>query len=130
MSNPILIVEDDPDIAECLRYNLAQLQFETLVAHTGEEGLRASLDPDNPPALVLLDLRLPGPSGLEICRRLRREKRTRSMPIIMLTASASETDMTRGLQLGANAYITKPYSIKDVIARVRAVLRQVQPIDG
>ena len=81
-------------------------------------------------ALVLLDLRLPGASGLEICRRLRREKRTRTLPIIMLTASASEADMTRGLQLGANAYITKPYSIKEVIARVRAVLRQVQPIDG
>src|SRR2546421_648575 len=86
MTRPVLIVEDDPDIAEGLRYNLEREGLETRVALTGEKGLQAALDARNPPALVILDLMLPGMSGTELCRRLRREPSTRRTPIIMLTA--------------------------------------------
>jgi DNA-binding response OmpR family regulator len=122
---PVLIVEDDPDIAESLRYNLERDGLEARVAETGEKGLAAALDARNPPALVILDLMLPGMSGTELCRRLRREPATRRTPIIMLTARTSETDRVTGLDLGADDYITKPFSVREVMARVRAVLRRV-----
>jgi DNA-binding response OmpR family regulator len=120
----VLIVEDDPDIAEGLRYNLEREGLETRVALTGEEGLRLALDVKNPPALVVLDLMLPGMSGTELCRRLRREPSTRRTPIIMLTAKASEADRVAGLDLGADDYISKPFSVREMLARVRAVLRR------
>jgi DNA-binding response OmpR family regulator len=122
---PVLIVEDDPDIAESLRYNLERDGLEARIAETGEKGLTAALDAKNPPALVILDLMLPGMSGTELCRRLRREPATRRTPIIMLTARTSETDRVAGLDLGADDYITKPFSVREVMARVRAVLRRV-----
>src|SRR5215218_3278112 len=128
MSKPILIVEDDPDLAEGLRYNLEREQFRTRVAPDGEQALRDALDPRNPPALILLDLMLPGMSGLELCRRLRREPATRRTPIIMVTAKASEADKIAGLELGADDYIIKPFSVKEVLARVRAVLRRTDEI--
>jgi DNA-binding response OmpR family regulator len=124
MHRPVLVVEDDPDIAEGLRYNLERERLSVSVAPTGEAGLAASLDPQNPPALVILDLMLPGMSGLELCRRLRREPATRRTPIIMLTARSGEADRVAGLDLGADDYITKPFSVKELIARVRAVLRR------
>ncbi|HEV2704347.1 MAG TPA: response regulator transcription factor [Pyrinomonadaceae bacterium] len=124
MSKPVLIVEDDPDIAEGLRYNLEREGLETRVALTGEEGLQLALDAKNPPALVVLDLMLPGMSGTELCRRLRREPTTRRTPIIMLTAKASEADRVAGLDLGADDYISKPFSVREMLARVRAVLRR------
>ena len=124
MSRPILIVEDDPDLAEGLRYNLEREQFRTRVASDGEQALRDALDPRNPPALILLDLMLPGMSGLELCRRLRREPATRLTPIMMVTASTSEADVAAGLDLGADDYIKKPYSVRELVARVRAVLRR------
>ncbi|HEX5705675.1 MAG TPA: response regulator transcription factor [Pyrinomonadaceae bacterium] len=124
MPKPVLIVEDDPDIAEGLRYNLEREGLQTSVAATGEEGLRLALDPKNAPALVILDLMLPGMSGTELCRRLRREPRTRRTPIIMLTARASEADRVAGLDLGADDYISKPFSVRELLARVRAVLRR------
>jgi DNA-binding response OmpR family regulator len=124
MSRPILIVEDDPDIAENLRYNLEREGLKTRVALTGEAGLRAALDAQGPPALVILDLMLPGMSGSDICRRLRREPATRRTPIIMLTARASEMDRVAGLDLGADDYIIKPFSVRELMARVRAVLRR------
>src|SRR5438270_10038924 len=124
MTRPVLIVEDDPDIAEGLRYNLEREGLETRVALTGEQGLQAALDPKSPPALVILDLMLPGMSGTELCRRLRREPQTRRTPIIMLTARTSEADRVSGLDLGADDYISKPFSVRELMARVRAVLRR------
>src|SRR2546421_972133 len=125
MTRPVLIVEDDPDIAEGLRYNLEREGLETRVALTGEQGLQAALDAKSPPALIILDLMLPGMSGTELCRRLRREPATRRTPIIMLTARTSEADRVSGLDLGADDYITKPFSVRELLARVRAVLRRV-----
>jgi DNA-binding response OmpR family regulator len=124
MTRPVLIVEDDADIAEGLRYNLEREGLETRVALTGEQGLRAALDPKSPPALVILDLMLPGMTGTELCRRLRREPQTRRTPIIMLTARTSEADRVAGLDLGADDYISKPFSVRELLARVRAVLRR------
>ncbi len=126
MTKPVLIVEDDPDIAENLRYNLERDGLQTRVSATGELGLAAALDAQTgPPALIILDLMLPGMSGTELCRRLRREPSTRRTPIIMLTARASESDRVAGLDLGADDYITKPFSVRELMARVRAVLRRV-----
>ena len=126
MAKPVLIVEDDPDIAEGLRYNLEREGLEARVALTGEQGLAAALDPKHAPALIILDLMLPGMSGSELCRRLRREPPTRRTPIIMLTAKAAEADRVAGLDLGADDYISKPFSVRELMARVRAVLRRTE----
>ena len=124
MPRPVLIVEDDPDIAESLTYNLAREGLETRLTTSGEQALAAALDAARPPSLVILDLMLPGMSGLDLCRRLRREPATRRTPIIMLTAKASEADRVAGLDLGADDYVTKPFSVRELLARVRAVLRR------
>jgi two-component system alkaline phosphatase synthesis response regulator PhoP len=124
VTKPVLIVEDEPDIAEGLRYNLEREGLRAVVAATGEKGLELALDRQNPPALVLLDLMLPGMSGTELCRRLRREPQTRRTPIIMLTARGSESERVAGLELGADDYVTKPFSVRELVARVRAVLRR------
>lgn len=129
MAQNILIVEDDADIAESLHYNFKREGFRPLIAESGEKGLRLALDEKNAPALIILDLMLPGMSGMELCRRLRREPATENTPIIMLTAKAAETDKIAGLELGADDYIVKPFSVKEVIARVRAVLRRVEKDD-
>ena len=120
----MLIVEDEPDIAEGIRYNLEREGLRAVVAETGEKGLEIALDRNNPPALVLLDLMLPGMSGTELCRRLRREPQTRKTPIIMLTARGSESERVAGLELGADDYVIKPFSVRELVARVRAVLRR------
>jgi len=122
MQQNILIVEDDADIAESLNYNLKREGFRPSVAESGEKGLRLALDERTAPSLIILDLMLPGMSGMELCRRLRREPQTKKTPIIMLTAKAAEADKITGLDTGADDYIVKPFSIKEVIARVRAVL--------
>jgi len=124
MSPEILIIEDDADIAESLQYNFKREGFRTALAESGEKGLRLALDEKNPPVLIILDLMLPGMSGMELCRRLRREPQTQKTPIIMLTAKASEIDKIAGLETGADDYIVKPFSVKEVLARVRAVLRR------
>src|SRR5437667_8456312 len=124
MPRPALIIEDDPDIAESVRYNLESEGFTAIVAATGERGLELALDPQNQPMVIILDLMLPGISGTELCRRLRREKQTRRTPIIMLTAKTSEADRIAGLDLGADDYIAKPFSVRELTARVRAVLRR------
>ena len=124
MNKPVLIVEDEPDIAEGLRYNLERAGLRAVVAETGERGLELALDRQDPPALVLLDLMLPGMSGTELCRRLRREPATRRTPIIMLTARGAESERVEGLELGADDYVTKPFSVRELVARVRAVLRR------
>jgi DNA-binding response OmpR family regulator len=126
MQPNILIVEDDADIAESLHYNLKREGFRPFVAESGEKGLRLALDDKQPPSLIILDLMLPGMTGLELCRRLRRETITEKTPIIMLTAKAAEGDRVLGLETGADDYVVKPFSVKEVIARIRAVLRRVE----
>src|SRR3982074_3648918 len=130
MPRPALIIEDDADIAESVRYNLEIAGFQALVASSGEQGLTLALDTANPPALIVLDLMLPGMNGMELCRRLRRESQTRRTPIIMLTAETSEADRIAGLDLGADDYIAKPFSVRELLARVRAVLRRVDDEAG
>src|SRR5207253_5800302 len=130
MPRPAVIIEDDADIAESVRYNLESAGFTTLVAATGERGLSLALDTQNPPAVILLDLMLPGINGIEICRRLRREHQTRRTPIIMLTAKTAEADRVAGLDVGADDYIGKPFSVNELLARVRAVLRRTEEDAG
>jgi len=120
----ILIIEDDPDIAEVLRYSLESQNLKTRVALTGEEGLSASLDKHNPPSLILLDLLLPGMSGIEICRRLRQESQTSCTPVIIVTAKVSDNDIRISQGLGVAGYITKPFSVREVIARVNSLLNE------
>lgn len=124
MKRQILIIEDDPDIAESLRYNLLREGFRAEVAESGEKGLRLALDSKQAPSLIILDLMLPGMSGTELCRRFRRESATRKTPIIILTAKASESDKISGLEFGADDYMTKPFSVKELLARINAVLRR------
>ncbi|MEP7150057.1 MAG: response regulator transcription factor [Acidobacteriota bacterium] len=126
MQQSILIVEDEADIAESLHYNLKREGFRPTIAESGEKGLRIALDEKTTPSLVILDLMLPGMSGMELCRRLRREALTHDTPIIMLTAKAAESEKIAGLEVGADDYIIKPFSVKEVTARVRAVLRRVE----
>ena len=125
MLQQILIIEDDADIAESLHYNFKREGFRPVIAESGEKGLRFALDEKHPPTLIILDLMLPGMSGMELCRRLRREPLTEKTPIIMLTTKAAEMDRIAGLDIGADDYIVKPFSVKEVVARVRAVLRRV-----
>src|SRR5215217_248484 len=125
MTRPILIIEDDADISESLKYNFEREGLTVVVAATGEAGLAAALNERESPRLIILDLMLPGMSGTELCRRLRREPATRRTPIIMLTAKTSEAERVAGLDLGADDYITKPFSVRELMARVRAVLRRV-----
>lgn len=124
MSFRIIIVEDDPDICEILQYNLTQEDFEIQVFHDGKQALEQILK--DPPHLVLLDLMLPGMNGLEITRILRRDEQLFNLPIIMITARSEEMDVLHGLELGADDYITKPFRPREVIARVRALLRRLE----
>ena len=122
MLGPVLIIEDDPDIAEILRYGLENQNLETRVAHNGEDGLSACLDKHNPPSLILLDLLLPGMNGIELCRRLRKEALTRSTPVVIVSAKASEQDIAISQELGVDEYFVKPFSLRDVVARVNSLL--------
>jgi two-component system phosphate regulon response regulator PhoB len=122
MTRPILIIEDDPDIAEVLRYSLAAQHFETRVAVTGKEGLAASLDKESPPLLILLDFLLPEMNGLEICRRIRSDSRMPPIPIIMVTAKASQVDIASAKAAGVNDYFTKPFSIRRLMESISALL--------
>ena len=118
----ILLIEDEPSQVELIHYNLNAEGYEVLVAVDGEKGLELALE--EIPDLILLDWMLPKVSGIEVCRQLRRSKITREIPIIMLTARSEESDKIRGLDIGADDYITKPYSIKELLARVRASMRR------
>ncbi len=123
MNNRILIIEDDEAIREVVRYALESNGFKnTLSAADGESGLKIALR--ERPALILLDIMLPKLDGLEVCRRLKRDDATRDIPVVMLTAKSEESDIVLGLELGAVDYITKPFSGKVLVARVRAHLRQ------
>ncbi len=124
MQQRILIIEDDADIAESLEYNFRREGFRTIVAESGEKGLRLAMDKKAVPVLIILDLMLPGMNGMELCRKLRREPSTEKIPIVMLTAKAAERDKIAGLEIGADDYVVKPFSFKELMARIRAVLRR------
>jgi two-component system phosphate regulon response regulator PhoB len=121
----ILVVEDETPIQTLLRYNLEQDDYEVAEATDGEEALL--LCAERKPDLIILDWMLPLLSGIEVCRRLRRSDETKSIPIIMLTARGEEGDRVRGLNAGADDYVTKPFSPAELLARVRAVLRRTDP---
>jgi two-component system, OmpR family, alkaline phosphatase synthesis response regulator PhoP len=118
----ILVIEDEEDILELLRYNLAREGFKIITADGGQKGLSLALA--KIPDLLLLDLMLPGLDGLEVCRALKKDPKTARIPIVMVTAKGEESDIVAGLELGAEDYVTKPFSMKVLIARVRAVLRR------
>lgn len=121
----ILIVEDEESISTLLDYNLAREEFETKIAVDGEDALLKvhEFQPD----IVILDWMLPKVSGIEVCRRIRQDPDTRNLPIIMLTARSEESDRIRGLETGADDYLTKPFSTAELVARVKAVLRRIRP---
>jgi two-component system phosphate regulon response regulator PhoB len=121
----VLLVEDDSALAELVSWHLEREEFEVEQTADGEEALL--LATENPPDLVLLDWMIQGLSGIEVCRRLRRMADTANVPIIMLTARGEEEDRVRGLETGADDYITKPFSPRELVARVGAVLRRVRP---
>lgn len=125
MKTKVLLIEDDVNITELVRYNLERADYVVETVADGEEGLY--LAAQDTPDVILLDWMLPNLSGLEICRQLRRAPGTSNVPIIMLTARADEPDRIRGLETGADDYVVKPFSPKELIARIQAVLRRVRP---
>jgi len=126
MTKPsILVAEDEGALITLLRYNLEREGYRVLEAHDGEEALLVAAE--ERPDLVLLDWMLPNLSGIEVCRRLRGRQETRNVPIIMLTARGEESDRIRGLDTGADDYLTKPFSMTELLARLRAVLRRIRP---
>ncbi|MEZ6018875.1 MAG: response regulator transcription factor, partial [Planctomycetota bacterium] len=118
----ILIIEDDADIVELLQYNLAKEGFKVRVARDGDAGLHEARR--YRPDLILLDLMLPGVDGLEVCRRLKRDQELATTPVVMVTAKSEESDVVSGLEMGADDYLAKPFSPRELLARVRAVLRR------
>lgn len=121
----VLLVEDEPAQREVLAYNLEAEGFEVAQASNGEEALEAISD--SPPDLILLDWMMPHVSGLEVCRRLKLRPETRGIPVIMLSARSEEVDKVRGLETGADDYVIKPYSVVELMARLKAHLRRVRP---
>ena len=121
----VLVIEDEPAQMELICYNLKAQGFQVSEAASGEDGLMhlEEILPD----LVILDWMLPGISGIEVCRQIKRQKHTRKVPVIMLTARGEEADRIRGLDTGADDYVVKPYSVNELIARVRALLRRTRP---
>jgi len=118
----ILIVDDEPDIVEFIEYNLHREQFETVKAFDGPMALKQAQE--HQPDLILLDLMIPGIDGLEVCRQLKARPETSRIPVIMLTAKGEEIDMVAGLELGADDYVAKPFRMRLLLARIRAVLRR------
>lgn len=124
MAVKVLVVDDEKDIVELVCYHLEKEGFQCLRARDGTSALQ--LIRKQPPDLLVLDLMLPGLDGLEVCRQLRRDEATARLPIIMLTARAEETDRVVGLEVGADDYVVKPFSPRELVARVKAVLRRLQ----
>ncbi|MGA7674469.1 MAG: phosphate regulon transcriptional regulator PhoB [Rhizomicrobium sp.] len=125
MKPSVLVAEDEGALVTLLRYNLEREGYRVLEAQDGEEALLVAAE--EKPDLVLLDWMLPQLSGIEVCRRLRGRQETRNVPIIMLTARGEESDRIRGLDTGADDYLTKPFSMTELLARLRAVLRRIRP---
>lgn len=124
----IMIVEDEKDIVKMLDYNLKKEGYDTTSARNGEAAIE--LAKKEIPDLIILDLMLPGIDGLEVCKTLKNDGKTKSIPVIMLTAKAQESDKIVGLELGADDYITKPFSPRELIARIKAVLRRIKEKDA
>ena len=124
----ILVVEDEPDIRKLVQYNLTQERFSVLEAEDGEQALK--LLQRERPSLVILDLMLPGVSGMELCKLLKQRSETAKLPILMLTAKAGEADRIVGLEMGADDYLAKPFSPREMVARVRAILRRSEAKPG
>jgi two-component system phosphate regulon response regulator PhoB len=125
MTPHVLVVEDEDSLATLLQYNLQKEGYDIALAGDGEEALL--LVDERLPDLIVLDWMLPKISGIEVCRRLRQRNETRNVPIIMLTARGEETDRVRGLDTGADDYVVKPFSMTELTARIRAVLRRLRP---
>lgn len=121
----VLIIEDERGLTDVLSYNLQREGYDVMVAHDGQEGLRKAQM--HLPDVILLDLMLPGLPGLDVCRELRSGDRTRQVPIIMLTAKAEETDQVVGFSMGADDYVTKPFSVKVLMQRIKALQRRGEP---
>ena len=126
MAPKLLLVEDDPALAELLEFRFKGEGYRVRVTADGDEAM--VLAAEDAPDLVILDWMIEGTSGIEVCRRLRRDKTTAHVPIVMLTARGAEEDRIRGLETGADDYVTKPFSPRELIARVAAVLRRVRPV--
>ena len=128
LTHKILIVEDETTQMELLAYNLEKEQYQVFKAQDGEEGLL--LAEENNPDLIILDWMLPKLSGIEVCRQLKRGKNTKDIPIVMLTARGEENDKVRGLDIGADDYIVKPYSVAELMARARALIRRSNSVSA
>jgi two-component system, OmpR family, phosphate regulon response regulator PhoB len=124
MSERILVVDDEPDIRQLLSFNLRDAGFEPEAVGTAAEGLAAALRAR--PAVIILDLMLPDMSGTEVCRKLRADPQTSDLPILMLTARGDEYDKVLGFEVGADDYVVKPFSVREVVMRVRALARRAQ----
>ena len=126
MSALILVVDDERDLVNTLQYNLEREGFQTRTALTGNEALeQATLEPL--PDLILLDIMLPDQSGMDVCRELRRSERTARIPVVMLTAKGEEIDRVVGFEVGADDYVVKPFSVRELLLRIKAVLRRTEP---
>jgi len=125
-TNQILVIEDESDIAELIKLHVSEICDEVVIANDGDEGLQLALDREW--SVIILDLRLPGKDGLEICRQIRGRKKY--VPILMLTAKSTELDRVLGLELGADDYLTKPFSVMELVARVKALLRRFDAAGG
>jgi two-component system phosphate regulon response regulator PhoB len=123
-NDTVLVVDDEHDILELIRYNLEREDFGVETVETGEDALR--LAREAVPDLIILDIMLPGMSGTEVCKRLKSTDQTRDIPVLMLTAKSTSSDVVNGLELGADDYVTKPFIPSVLLARVRALLRRVQ----
>ena len=123
MRAKVLVVEDEADLVGVLQYNLKKEGYAVLAAGTGAEGVRLASE-DSPPDLVILDIMLPDISGIDVCRQLRADARTRGVPVLMLTAKGEESDRVRGFEVGADDYVTKPFSVRELMLRVKALLRR------
>ena len=127
MPSTILVIDDEADLRELVRYNLEKEGFDVIVAADGASGLEIALR--HRPDLVVLDLMMPVMDGLEVCKRLRSDDRGKRIPLLILTAKATEVDRILGLELGADDYVTKPFSPRELVARVKAILRRARPQD-
>lgn len=124
MSSQVLVIEDDADISELVQYNLERQGYKVHVSGDGEHGLATALQLQ--PTMIVLDIMLPGISGLKVCQQLKENPKTVDIPIVMLSAKGEESDIVTGLELGADDYITKPFSPNELIARIKSVLRRSQ----
>jgi two-component system phosphate regulon response regulator PhoB len=122
----VLVIEDEPDLAQTLRYNLEKAGYTARVALTGAEGERLARDPEQRPSLILLDIMLPDTSGFELCRVLKEDVTLNAVPVLMLTARGEEADRVQGFEVGAEDYVLKPFSVRELLLRVQALLKRAQ----